>query len=537
MKNQIAVPKDFFKKERKNLYSNWALAFWREMFQNSLDAKATSVFIEMDESDGKIHLAFTDNGCGMDRETLEDVFFCLGATTKENENNSVGGFGRARILTCFAMDHYSIATGNLHVSGDGAYYEIFENTDNQRGTKFDIWIDDSTIDEMKDELDNLINYSQMTCGVYYNGSKMKPGAYRNRFTKELSFGNIYLNKSKPSYGRILVRVNGLHMFSMYTSYSKQVIVEIDPKSSRSILNANRDHFQYPYDEELQSFVRELSVDTLSALRPVRNKSAIFSTGKGNNRLIIPGKANLLTDNDHSMDDAESSGGKYDATMGSTYTDRSVSSSHNAPRHINDWKNRILSNVVVRDETCGFDTEIRNVIDHYNPRNWYITRENGKTKFQGVNRLKLLLAWEAACAEALKAFAISQSENSFHALSLDWTVGWIFSTEINACYLRSEVDRSTTHAFLLNPLSRSKSEIKNCSRADNPGSMKYSITNKQDWRALASRAAHEVTHVLYSQHDEQYARLLTEINAIMDYRAMEQNIKNSIDTVRNLNRHG
>jgi len=99
----ITVPKEFFVKERR-MYSYWQQAFWREFFQNSVDAGSTKIDVRLSvNSDYAVEVVFTDNGCGMDRDTLERVYFRLGASTKSGAD-MVGGFGRARILTCFSMD-------------------------------------------------------------------------------------------------------------------------------------------------------------------------------------------------------------------------------------------------------------------------------------------------------------------------------------------------------------------------------------------------------------------------------------------------
>ncbi len=64
----------------------------------------------------------------MSHDVLEDVYFRLGETTKggsgENGSASIGGFGRARLLTCFAQEAYTIRTQNVAAFGSGAEYHI-----------------------------------------------------------------------------------------------------------------------------------------------------------------------------------------------------------------------------------------------------------------------------------------------------------------------------------------------------------------------------------------------------------------------------
>src|SRR3546814_9252271 len=99
------------------------------MFQNALDAGARKIRIGMEAVSGvsgqpTVRITFLDNGKGMSRDTLEQVFFRLGSSTKNADMTTIGGFGRARLLTCFSMANYAIRTGNLAVSGSGAQYRI-----------------------------------------------------------------------------------------------------------------------------------------------------------------------------------------------------------------------------------------------------------------------------------------------------------------------------------------------------------------------------------------------------------------------------
>lgn len=127
----LTVPKQFFVEERNKFYANWVEAFPREFFQNSVDAGAKTIRITVDTAVGKgsfgrdPHVAevtrfvFEDDGHGMSHSVLENVFFTLGASTKRDENASVGGFGRARIMQAFSQDRYSIRTRDRFVEGDG----------------------------------------------------------------------------------------------------------------------------------------------------------------------------------------------------------------------------------------------------------------------------------------------------------------------------------------------------------------------------------------------------------------------------------
>lgn len=130
----LSVDKGFLRGERDQYYNDFTIAFWRELFQNSVDAGATNISIDIEERqrrrygepDGPekvTNICFVDNGHGMTAEVLNDVYFKMGRSTKKEDGGSIGGFGRARIMTCFSQESYSILTKDRFVSGDGPSFK------------------------------------------------------------------------------------------------------------------------------------------------------------------------------------------------------------------------------------------------------------------------------------------------------------------------------------------------------------------------------------------------------------------------------
>ena len=80
---EVQLPETFFKKERDTVYSYWQRELFRELFQNSLDAGATKISIKIEDLDNDAgrQITFEDDGEGMTREILENVYFKLGETT------------------------------------------------------------------------------------------------------------------------------------------------------------------------------------------------------------------------------------------------------------------------------------------------------------------------------------------------------------------------------------------------------------------------------------------------------------------------
>jgi hypothetical protein len=81
--------------------------------------------------------------------------------------------------------------------------------------------------------------------------------------RELSFGEVWVNKSATP--RMIVRVNGIFMFSRAIQAKAQIIVEIYPHISRQVLLSNRDSLNWKQQEELDSFVNELATESITAL--------------------------------------------------------------------------------------------------------------------------------------------------------------------------------------------------------------------------------------------------------------------------------
>ncbi len=132
----VQIPKSFHMRERDRAYDDWTLSIFREYVQNSIDSGATRIDISIASAvpkgfDGRppdarsvTRLVFEDDGGGMSLDVLNKVYFRLGETTKTGDD-SVGGFGRARIMQNFSQVRYSVRTQDLLVEGDGSDYRGF----------------------------------------------------------------------------------------------------------------------------------------------------------------------------------------------------------------------------------------------------------------------------------------------------------------------------------------------------------------------------------------------------------------------------
>lgn len=134
---RIKVPKSYYVQERKKLYSHPLESFWRENFQNSVDAGAKRIDITIEPAKGKgsfgrhrnvdnvIRIVFADDGHGMTEDVIDNVFFKPGESTKRDASGKTGGFGRARLLTAYSQVRYSLVTGDRAVEGDGEHFSHY----------------------------------------------------------------------------------------------------------------------------------------------------------------------------------------------------------------------------------------------------------------------------------------------------------------------------------------------------------------------------------------------------------------------------
>ena len=328
---QASIEKSFFRKER-SFYSNWMQSFWRELVQNSIDAGAKNIDINIydesaistfnqpkQQSDKSTRIEFNDDGCGMSLDILENVYFKIGATSK-NDESTIGGFGRARLITCFGAERYSIITRNNFVEGSGNLYECstiedsiirkkeeieyyknirdwneveshsillhkLEKQSEIKGTHFTVdfdpeenpgrW-DNPTSERMQNELYNYLFRSQINCNIFINGTqfteRLSKGTHIRTITapnNEFEIGKLHLLKSghsKKFGGELIFRIDGAPMLSRYIDGDMQAVFELNKENHRRVLTSNRDGFKEEFARPINSLIDEIVADNISALK-------------------------------------------------------------------------------------------------------------------------------------------------------------------------------------------------------------------------------------------------------------------------------
>lgn len=666
VKSTVSVDKVFFRKERDQFYGNWTIAFFRELFQNSVDAGARKIAIEMNEVDargsfgdlpanpGKVtNVVFADDGKGMTAEIIDNVYFKMGKSTKDDpDSGTIGGFGRARIMTCFSQNRYSILTKDRFVMGDGVHFEhgsvgrqlvelekyaaslessqepgaveslraLNADMDMLRqawtkrggypGCRVEVDLDASpsetwrarpgTLENMRDALRTYLSESQLPCEVTVNGQtpeeyfahvegklQARKGPVRRTLKVpgpegDTAFATVHLSEGKKAAlkGKMIVRVSGASMFKKDVSgLESQVIVEIDPRQSRDALNSNRDGLKGDYETAVDNLLKDLTIDTLTALKDKGTKVLEVEGEKGRIKTTAPRMEEAIEArlSDEELGEIVKVAAKspritsFEALgimglhqdilkrfiektyMGSSFLNDYLSSRWEADddlhrqlkalrddiydqRRSPQWffenagekaKSWVLSGLAARVERARAawkeeqDTRIKGVHDIYisvestnaktkaaarrhHPDNWNVETGNGKAM------RTLLSVWTAACSVAMETlYAIRPGMQD-----VQWTTGFVYSLP-EEMHQGDQYRNVATEAACVHVGGRSDDLRMLINPVNDDGTLRFSTSDKKDLRRILALAKHEIAHALEIYHNETFANVLTELDAMLD----------------------
>lgn len=508
----VTVPAEFFRGELR-LYNDWREGFMRELLQNATDAHPTRVDVTIEDHDGRVRVTFADDGDGMSRDVLEGVFFALGRTTKTGPD-SIGGFGRARIILCFAQERYAIHTGNLLAEGSGAQYTLREVPDHHRGTRLVIDTLDTDQRRLRYALTDLVASSSLKLPVYLDGQRLvgdeMPGR-ANRVMRD-DDGQVWARVyASDGHGRVRCRVHGLVMFDGWLSSSDNIIVEIEPSRSREVLSAARDALVSPFREQIAQFVSKLVTNRSAALR---EQVAPLNTRVGGGGFLVT-DAQVLPDGDLLGDSAgfgRDVPNDADSERVPVTAANSAAAEHLRALHVEGlaFSGDSLFDVPVQPErSLGFDVfllaerndaRVRKLARRWDPTFWGPATPK--------NRRALLVAWKAAVGFVLDE--LLQRPAAAGLGRVLWTVGWTFDLDTQAEH--QNVDDG--HVIALNPV-------------DEDGTIAFRLSSRSDRQRLLAAAAHEVTHIVHADHTEAFAGALTDLFGAVDVSAGDRAIRRAV----------
>ncbi len=264
MQNSIKIGPSFFAKA-KNDYADWRWAWVRELAQNSIDAPGTTRLefsFGLSPTGQNTMAACSNNGKAMSKETLVNKFLSIGESGKGFQG-AVGGFGKAKELIAFTHLNYSIRTGDLFVQGEGAQYDLAEGLGVAEGTTTIVMMAGDEIARLSSAVRKFAECAQWDGEIFLNGEKLVCNLKKGSPRREFSWGTVYTNKSFKN--RVVVRVNGMPMFTRWTDLDRTVVIELKG-ASVDVLTANRDGLVYDLQSEFNEFIGDLVTNKTKALK-------------------------------------------------------------------------------------------------------------------------------------------------------------------------------------------------------------------------------------------------------------------------------
>lgn len=471
---QVRIGPSFFSNEFKE-YANWQQAFIREFVQNGMDARGAGRIectIKLLES-GDTLVVFFNDGMPMDRHILVNKLLSLGESGKRFENGAVGGFGKAKNLLYFCHRSYTIKTGEFLVTGCGGEFDLVEGQSNRYGTESSVVVAGDHVEKFVESFKWFVALGQWSGQFVLNGETMKASLAKGSPRRELEFGTVYTNKSYSN--KMVVRINGIPMFSQWVELDRCVIVELNGKSS-DVLTANRDGLRSPYNSQLSSFVQELAVDKRSALKTKRvSKYQVFRGQKLRSQVEKQVTLTSILGYTTGRDDDDTSPLVTMAIQAEAKTNKTQ-----------DWTREIESTEPKSSLTNFFvlknETELF-IPNCYNPNT---------SEFSQYSR-RLAGYWAKLM---LQCHTLFKCEGEFG-------IGFIFDDE-------SEAERERTSEFgviyYINPVEVRKQK----NSTSRSFAKRFALTERD---RLISLAVHEMCHEWCRGHDENFANKITDMFAM------------------------
>ena len=310
---QADIP-TLWKLQCKNLYNskNLAALAVRECVQNSLDSiqeaikigKIKQGKIDISWNEDEDYLTITDNGMGMDIDTLHNKFLTLGGTTKGDSDNT-GGFGLAKSVILGCGTGFNIHTQDNQFSSTDIGVNPIHKTTYLQGTEIKLYKPQVNLThtlvyaayELEDAVKDYIFSSIIpkNTKITLNGEtcpyKFRPTVKSRRIPAELGISNdmipadttldINVFKTKNALHYLYVRLRGLTQFKMYLSWNANCDITLDfqttldPRSSEYPFSTNREGLKAHYQGIVEAIRDKVSQSPTSVAKDDRYKETIY----------------------------------------------------------------------------------------------------------------------------------------------------------------------------------------------------------------------------------------------------------------------
>jgi len=275
---KVEVPQGYFLKMAKHDYNSYMKALPREFYQNSIDAEAKTIYVDIDES--KRSITVEDDGIGMSLDTLRHKLLVLGGSKKGE--GATGAFGKAKELLFFSWEKYEIKTRSFICQGAGAHYTINKMPKAIDGTTCTIWLpEEEEVDAYVAHFQDVAALFETDVSIIINGEKFESRLNRGELVRTTDWAKVYVNAEATHAWYMHVRINGQWMFKKYTGGDiGRIVVELSKKST-TMLTSNRDGIKSEYSGQFDDLMKEIIVEREEMLRPkpVTVRELIKGTGK------------------------------------------------------------------------------------------------------------------------------------------------------------------------------------------------------------------------------------------------------------------
>lgn len=463
--NTIAMDQRWFETIKKD-YSDWRFAWAREAGQNSLDAGATVIMVTTKvNDDGNTEVIWSDNGCGMSRDTLINKFMAIGGS--EKPDGGTGGFGVAKLILAFAQESYKIRTRDIEATGRGAGYNVKDGLPEYKGLTLSVVMKGDEVQYINGRIKRWVRFTTTKCKFVLNGEELT--TLRMHKPKLVTdWCKVYTHKVDGHMSnRIRVRINQQYMFDIYTSVDAQITVDLNGTDSQQYLTSNRDGMNWTWRSKLEKLVEEL-YENPNAIKKVDEKVNLYSGTEG--RVVLKRgdvrkaalsatrpKVGTGSANDPSMDGINPTQPKQSVLAPSL-------------RGKTEYK-------AVEELIDGFDVVVVSTTSKTIPNKWIPGHMNG------------------ACAKLLNRWVrVLQTCGMILGRTEEFTPGWVFDSECRAQW-RNHPEYG--HMILLNPVQILETKFKN------------HWTNKVgSFYEMVAVAVHELTHIDQANHNNGFARDIT-----------------------------
>jgi hypothetical protein len=482
IKGKVGIPAEYFLRMAKHDYDDYREALAREFYQNSIDAGAREIRVDVDEESRTVTVA--DDGCGMTRDILINKLLVLGGTHKAE--GAVGAFGKAKEILLFSWASYSVLTWKgseaWAVHGAGAEYTVqpgIPGDEKPSGTIIQIVIPKGEdICAIGRAFRTVAHKIQTRTKIILGGIPILCNLYRGRLQRRTDWCRIYQTKKYTNYNAS-VRIDGIWMFDWWIGAGYgTVVIELD-RTSLECLTSNRDGLKGQWRQTAEKFLRELAIDKTSALRDreelvtelIRGTGAVNMADEKVDQIITS-----YTDGDIGPQEVAGAIGRVLEEQGGVAVSENLADLAAEAKRVGSWydligKIKFLANAP--DFVIRYPRNKRAVLRRYTET----ARARTIAKMWGET-VKQVLADNAKT-------------------SVSYRPGFTFERGIEA-QIKGTADGSKL--ILLNP--KNLGAVVGC---DKPLSNRKLLIEE-----LKDRAIHEVTHLEKDYHDEDFVNALSRI---------------------------